>query len=140
MLTTGRRALHLKTPSQPPIWICKRCFHAQSRRNIQQQLDQPPDPSKTPDDKPLSPIEAFLKQYAKKSKQSPTQQRNNVVVDSAPSLGPGAPSFSEIAEAYRKNVASKQRSDSPGQKPKTEKFKEKDDVGGSDKLYKELNR
>ena len=136
MLTSGKRALHLKAPSRPPIWICRRCFHAQTRRNIQQP-EQPPDPSKTPDDRPLSPIEAFMKQYAKESKQPPLQQRSNVVVDSAPSLKPGAPSFSEIAEAYRKNVA---RNDRGSQKPKMETSEEKDNVAGSKMLYQELNR
>jgi hypothetical protein len=140
MLASGRRALHLKTPSQPPIWICRRCFHAQTRRNIQQQPEQPPDPSKTPVDRPLSPIEAFMKRYAKENKQPPIQQRSNVVVDSAPSFKPGAPSFSEIAEAYRKNVASKQCNDRASQKPKKETAKEKDDVAGSKMLYQELNR
>ena len=134
MLTSGRRALHLNKPSKPPIWICRRCFHAQTRKNIQHYPEKPPDPSKTPDDRPLSPIEAFLKQYTKESKQPPIQQRSNVVVDPAPSLKPGAPPFSEIAEEYRRMAVS---NDQTTQNPKLETSKED---YGSNKLYKELNR
>src|SRR5271156_1878008 len=141
MLTTGRRALHLKKPSQPPIWICKRCFHAQTRRNIQHQPEKPSGPSKTQYHRPLSPIEAFLKQYTKESKQPSIQRRSNAVVNSEPSLKPGAPPFSEIAEAYRmRNAESKRLDDQTAMNPKIETSKEEDRLTGSNKLYKELSR
>ena len=44
------------------IWICQRCFHAQTKLLAEQHSNTSSDPSKEPE-KPLSPVEAFRLKY-----------------------------------------------------------------------------
>ena len=133
MLASGRRALHLKKPSRPSIWICRRCFHAQIQGIKQQQTEQASDTTTRTAgaDRPLSPIEAFLNRYAKGRNQHQRQQRNHKIVDDteAPNHRHRRrfPPLSEIAKAYRENAP-----------PKL--VEEDEEVDRSSPVYEELIR
>lgn len=56
------RATKLAVKSARRIWICQRCFHAQTKLLAEQQSNTSSDPSNEPE-KPLSPVEAFRLKY-----------------------------------------------------------------------------
>ena len=56
------RATKLAAKPAQRIWICQRCFHAQSKLLAEQHSNTSSDPSKQPE-KPLSPVEAFRLKY-----------------------------------------------------------------------------
>src|SRR5579859_4413927 len=56
------RATKLAAKPAQRIWICQRCFHAQTKLLSEQHSNTSSDPSKQPE-KPLSPVEAFRLKY-----------------------------------------------------------------------------
>src|SRR5438270_1155878 len=56
------RATKLAVKPARRIWICQRCFHAQTKLLAEQHSNRSSDPSKEPE-KPLSPVEAFRLKY-----------------------------------------------------------------------------
>src|SRR5271154_254042 len=86
MLSSGRRPLPLKKASSRRLWICKRCFHAQSRLYAGTPSEPQNDSGKSSTDKPLSPIEAFRKRFL---------QQESSIEDPKPSSSP--------ADIFRKN-------------------------------------
>jgi len=128
MLASGRRALHLKKPSRPQLWICRRCFHAQTQGIAQQQADQVPDTTGTSGvQRPLSPIEIFLNRYGNRNKQSQRQNPSHEIVEERVAVNTRTPPLSEIAKAYRKKAS--------GTSAKHDR-----ELDPSKQLYKELIR
>lgn len=115
MLSSGRGSLHIKKPPYRQLWICKRCFHAQSRLFSGQPSEPQNDRSKSSPEKPVSPIEAFRKRFAQqesspeslKHSPSPTDVFRTNWVNLPPTERPAPPtsenfSLADLAEAYRK--------------------------------------
>lgn len=115
MLGTGRRSLRLTKTSDRQIWICRRCFNAQSRLYAKQESDQESDTSTSLNEQPFSPLAAFRKKFnqTEPSNETPKQPSSPADIfrtnwmNLPPSGKPGAPNsqplpLSDLAEAYRK--------------------------------------
>jgi hypothetical protein len=115
MLSSGRRSLRLKKTSDRRLWICQRCFHAQSRLYAGIPSEPQNDSRKLSNDKPLSPIEAFRKRFLQQESSTEDPKHPSSPADifrtnwmNLPGTERPAPpisrnfSLGDLAEAYRK--------------------------------------
>src|SRR5579862_4443416 len=122
MLSGRTRPASLRTQILRSTRICKRCFNARIRLlSEQSQSDVPEAPKDSPEDPPLSPIEAFRRRYVQatpqpevsKERKSPSDLFNSnwtspaIDEDQAAKSAPKLMTLDHLAAAYRTQGASK---------------------------------